>query len=327
MGHFRLTKMENFFKKSSHIGSEMTYLYMKERKIYHLYPRGVRRGNLFESGDQHAMFQVLAAKYAYDLGIDILVLVLMTNHYHTIIECEECAKSEFMKRLNWAYARSYNSIAGLSGHAFESSCKGKEIRGNGLLAHTARYGFLNAVVAGMVASPIDHLASSYGSTIGERPPMPGIRPERLLRCFAADVDESRKLLKAYVECLTPSHPVVREALKHWDESTPASSKSRNCRRVVEFAALTSAAIAAGSDGFKVDGTLLLNQTELQLVGMQRLTGATGPMMAAISDLPKTTVNRMLARIKNILAWDSSYQERLDQHLESILLPKSGAIRV
>jgi REP element-mobilizing transposase RayT len=293
---------------------------MKERKLYHIYPRGVRRGDLFESPELHALFQFLFIKYARELGVEVILLVPMTNHYHAIILCEPEVKPLFMQKVNWAFAMSFNQGKDLSGHAFERSCKGTEIFDNFGLVTTARYDFLNPVVAGMAPSPMAYPYSSYAGTVGLAPLMDGVNPDRLLQCFSPNRTEAQRLLREYVEVLTPDHPVVREAGKRWDRKQPNSSKARNCRWVVEFAAMTALAISKENPGLEFGGNLTLSSTDLQLWGMYRFAGASQRIMSAVLDLSQTSVNRMLRRLKSILNWDPQYEEALDQKVRLILSP-------
>jgi hypothetical protein len=229
-----------------------------------------------------------------------------------------------MKKVNWAYARSYNETHDFEGHAFERSCKGREITGAGSLIYTARYGFLNPVVAGMVLAPGDYPYSTYLATIGRAELPEGIRPERILRCFSDNLGTAREKLKSYVEVLTPEHPIVREAFLRVGDDHPRSAKAKKCRWILEFTALTAAALRCDLAGVGPLEGLGLDRSDLQLIGIQQITGASGSMIAKVLGLPKSSINKSLARIKAELGWSAEAQTKFERFLESLIFQKSRA---
>lgn len=293
---------------------------MKSQKLYHIYPRGVRRGKLFESSKQHALFRRLFLKYARELCVVVVLLVPMTNHYHAIILCDAKTKSLFLKKANWAYAFAFNQHKKLSGHAFEKSGRCREIKGDNDLINVARYDYLNPVVAGMVLHPADDPNSTYASTVGLTEPIEGVDPTCLLRCFSEDDSKARRMLREFVECLTPTHPIVRAAGESWVKSHPRSAKARNCRWLVEFATLTS--LTLQNSTLPLTEKLCLAPIELQLLAMKQISGVSERMMAAATGMKRERIRKMMARLRKFLDRNPDYQERTQLFLSKALGPKT-----
>ena len=92
--------------------------------------------------------------------------VLMTNHYHLILETNKPNLHQIMHYLNGSYTTYFNRINGRSGHLFQGRYKAIVMDVDNYLLGLSRYLHLNPVRAGMVKRPEEYEYSSYRSFIG-----------------------------------------------------------------------------------------------------------------------------------------------------------------
>ncbi len=95
----------------------------------------------------------LAARY--------LVWVVMTNHYHLLVETPDSNLSKGMRYLNGVYTQRFNRLHLRVGHVFQGRFKAILVEKDAYLLELARYIVLNPVRAGMVKSAEQWLWSSY----------------------------------------------------------------------------------------------------------------------------------------------------------------------
>jgi putative transposase len=103
-------------------------------------------------------------KYGYVLHC----YVLMTNHYHLLIETPEGNMSKVMHYVNGSYTNYINRKRGRSGHLFQGRYKEILIERDSYLLELSRYLHLNPVRAKMVARPEEYPHSSYRSYIARK---------------------------------------------------------------------------------------------------------------------------------------------------------------
>ncbi len=92
--------------------------------------------------------------------------MLMSNHFHLVIETPEPNLSRGMHWLNGCYAGSFNRLHDRWGHLFGGRFKAFIVEKESYLPELLRYVVLNPVRANMVSRPEDHPWSSYRATAG-----------------------------------------------------------------------------------------------------------------------------------------------------------------
>lgn len=134
--------------------------------IYHVTSRGNERRDIFYCDADRERFLVLLGQAAVRFGWSITAWVLMTNHFHILVQTPEPNLSKGMHWLNGTYAAWFNTRHGRAGHLFQGRFKGVLIERERYFANVLRYVSLNPVRAGLVARPEDYRWSSYRATAG-----------------------------------------------------------------------------------------------------------------------------------------------------------------
>jgi REP element-mobilizing transposase RayT len=136
-----------------------------EGAIYHVTARGNERGKIFFSKRDHQKFKEYIAEAQTKFGFLLHAYVLMTNHYHLIIETPAGNLGKVMHYLNGSYTTYINIKRKRSGHLFQGRYKAILVDKDSYLLELSRYLHLNPVRAKMVEKPEEYLQSSYGSYI------------------------------------------------------------------------------------------------------------------------------------------------------------------
>jgi len=134
--------------------------------VYHVTSRGNRRQRIFNDDRDREHFLELLGELTRRYGWIISVYVLMTNHFHLVIETPEPNLAAGMKWLNSSYACWYNRRHGMVGHLFGERYKAIHVQTEEYMQRLARYVVLNPVRAQMVATPGEYRWSSYLATAG-----------------------------------------------------------------------------------------------------------------------------------------------------------------
>jgi putative transposase len=134
--------------------------------LWHVTSRGVDKQTIFfNDADRFRFLSRLAA--TIDLfSWRLYAFVLMTNHYHLLLETSAPNLGRGMGRVNGSYAQGTNRRLGRSGHLFQGRFKGIPVQRESHLLELSRYIVLNPVRAGIVDSPDEWAWSSYAATSG-----------------------------------------------------------------------------------------------------------------------------------------------------------------
>jgi putative transposase len=134
--------------------------------LYHLTSRGNERRDIFRSDRDRKAFLVFLGLAAKRFRWSVTAWVLMSNHFHLVVQTPEPNLSRGMHWLNSAYAGWFNRVHGRSGHLFQGRFKAFLLNKEACFAEVLRYVVLNPVRAKMVERPEDYKWSSYRATAG-----------------------------------------------------------------------------------------------------------------------------------------------------------------
>lgn len=133
---------------------------------YHITNRGNERRDIFFSDeDRYAFLAYLEATVAR-FGWSVTAWVLMTNHFHLVVQTPEANLSKGMQWLEGSFAAWINKRHRRSGHLFGGRFKAVLIEKDTYFANVLRYVVLNPVAAKMVSRPEAYRWSSYRATAG-----------------------------------------------------------------------------------------------------------------------------------------------------------------
>jgi REP element-mobilizing transposase RayT len=142
--------------------------------FYHVLSRGDRREAIFLDEDDRLLFLEALGEMCGRTGHRIHSYVLMSNHYHLLLETPEPNLVAGMKWLQGTYTQRFNRRHRLSGHLFQGRYKALPVedareRDDGFAA-LSEYIHLNPVRARLVAGPKwalkDYRWSSYPRFVG-----------------------------------------------------------------------------------------------------------------------------------------------------------------
>jgi len=139
-----------------------------EGAVYHVTARGNERKNIFFSKTDYEKFLKYLTEAKKKLNINLHCYVMMSNHYHLILETPVANLSKAMHYINGAYTTYINVKRKRSGHLFQGRYKSILVDKNNYLLELSRYIHLNPVRAGMVQKPEDYPYSSYPLYISSR---------------------------------------------------------------------------------------------------------------------------------------------------------------
>jgi REP-associated tyrosine transposase len=166
--------------------------------IYHLMSRRVVGPPLFRDDDARDTFLGMLEHVVRWRGWDCYAYVVMTTHYHLLLETPEADLAQGMQRLNSFYAGQFNRRQGTTGHVFERRYKEVVVESDAHFATELAYIAANPVRANMCERPEDYRYSSYASLVGEAPPIPFLSRE-VLDHFHHDPARATELMKEFVD--------------------------------------------------------------------------------------------------------------------------------
>jgi putative transposase len=113
--------------------------------FYHVTCRGNERKNIFSDDRDRLMFldKLKASLGIYDVRVH--AYVLMSNHFHLIVETPKGNLSEFMRHFNISYTAAYNHRHRRIGHLYQGRFKAILIDADNYLLELSRYVHLNPV--------------------------------------------------------------------------------------------------------------------------------------------------------------------------------------
>jgi REP element-mobilizing transposase RayT len=136
--------------------------------MYHVTARGNERGKIFFTKRDYQKFKEYLADGESKYGFLLHAYVLMTTHYHLIIETPDGNLGKIMHFLNGSYTTYINIKRKRSGHLFQGRYRAILVDKDSYLLELSRYLHLNPVRANMVEKPEEYPHSSYGSYVSDR---------------------------------------------------------------------------------------------------------------------------------------------------------------
>lgn len=113
--------------------------------IYHVTSRGNERSNVFAAKADKERFLEKLAENVEQHHLRLYAYVVMTNHFHLLVETPRANLTRFMQQLNTSYTMYYNRKRNRVGHVFSGRYKAKLVSGDEYLLALTRYLHLNPV--------------------------------------------------------------------------------------------------------------------------------------------------------------------------------------
>ncbi len=166
--------------------------------VYHVLDRGDRREAIFVDDQDRLRFLATLGQACQRTGWRVHAWVLMSNHYHLLIETPEANLVAGMQWLQTAYTARFNRRHRLCGHLFQGRYKAMVVDGEaqGYFATLADYIHLNPVRAYLVRPEdrlVDYRWSSYPACVTGRDRPPWMETARVLgEVGVEDASEGRR---------------------------------------------------------------------------------------------------------------------------------------
>ena len=163
---------------------------------YHVVNRGVDQRIIYKDDDDFKMFLELVCSGCQLYNVQLHGYVLMSNHYHLLIETRQENLSKFMKHLNASYAIYFNKKYKRSGHLWQGRFKSWYVTDEAYLYALIGYIENNPLKAKMVKVLGEYAYSSYLSFVEEREPVSCLKGSFMFEEFT-----HRKDRVEFFECM------------------------------------------------------------------------------------------------------------------------------
>jgi putative transposase len=134
--------------------------------LYHVTSRGNERRAIFRRDQDRRMFLTLLGQVTKRFRWSVSAYVLMTNHFHIVIQTSDANLSRGMQWLNGTYAAWFNHRHKRAGHLFQGRFHAFLVDKDAYFRELLRYVVLNPVRGKMVERPENYAWSSYRATAG-----------------------------------------------------------------------------------------------------------------------------------------------------------------
>jgi len=170
-----------------------------EGAFYHITARGNEKRPIFLLERDFGRFLDSLERIYERYGVLIHSYVLMTNHYHLLLETPRGKLSAALHDLNTAYTNYFNRRHDRVGHLFQGRYRGILVEKDSYLLELSRYIHLNPVRAKMVRRPEAYRWSSYSSYLSPRDSPKWLRREDILGQIGNNLAKGRRKYRQFVE--------------------------------------------------------------------------------------------------------------------------------
>src|SRR5205823_10050260 len=133
---------------------------------YHVSTRGNERKAIFRDDRDRERLLELLARAVEHFHLCLHSYVLMSNHYHLLVETPRGGLSRALRYLNGVYTQAFNRRHRRVGHLFQGRFKGILVQKESHFLEVCRYVVLNPLRARSVKQPGQWKWSSYRATAG-----------------------------------------------------------------------------------------------------------------------------------------------------------------
>jgi REP element-mobilizing transposase RayT len=136
-----------------------------EGAFYHITARGNEKREIYQSLSDYDKFKGFLKDAQDKYSCIVHCYVLMSNHYHLLIETPKANLSKIIHSINSSYTTYFNNSKKRNGHMFQGRYKACLVEPDSYLLELSRYVHLNPVRTKIAQRPEDYPYSSYRSYI------------------------------------------------------------------------------------------------------------------------------------------------------------------
>jgi REP element-mobilizing transposase RayT len=166
--------------------------------LWHITVRGNERRDIVRDDVDRRRFVHLLARVVEDRGWWLHAWVLMSNHFHLLVETPDVGLSRGMHWLNQRLAETFNRRHGRVGHLFQARFKAIAVEREGHLLELLRYIVLNPVRAQITRTAAAYRWSSYRATAGLDPCPSWLQVDWTLAQFHDNPATARRWFREFV---------------------------------------------------------------------------------------------------------------------------------
>src|SRR5438067_10685804 len=135
---------------------------------YHVTSRGNEQKTIFRDDRDRERLLELLARAVKDFHLRLHGYVLMSNHYHLLVETPRGGLSRALRYLSGVYTQAFNRRHKRVGHLFQGRYKAILVEKDSYLLELSRYIHLNPWRVKGSIDPFKYPWSSLGSYVGAR---------------------------------------------------------------------------------------------------------------------------------------------------------------
>jgi len=179
---------------------------------YHVLSRGNEGRAIFYDAQDRRIFLETLGEASDRFGAEIFAFVLMTNHYHLLLQTPGANLSRVMQWFGVTYTRRFNNRHSRAGHLFQGRFKSVVVENDAYVVELSCYIHRNPLRASMVERLIDYPWSSYPVYAYVRKGPEWLKTDLILGYFPGE--DSRKAYRDKVQAYAGEEKRLREDFRH-----------------------------------------------------------------------------------------------------------------
>ena len=304
-----------------------------EGAMYHVTARGNERRNIFFSESDYHKFLEYLTEAKKKFNTNFHCYVLMSNHYHLIIETPKANVSRVMHFINGSYTTYVNVKRKRSGHLFQGRYKSILVDKDNYLLELSRYIHLNPVRARMVEKPEEYPYSSYRLyTSGRKDNL--VTRELLMELAGDNSGNGRKAYQFFVEAelgrnpdnpskdiyggmILGGHRFIKETLRRIKDDYHSKDEVSN-RRALQAGNEIAEVVSVVSNHFKLSVSDIVNaesseQRNIAIYLIRKRTGARNREIGEIFDgLTHSAIAKIYRKTQRDIIEDRELRRNISQ---------------
>jgi len=283
------------------------YRILGENAFYHITSRGDGRRNIYKNESDYLKFLDYVMRAKEKFRFRLYAYVLMTNHYHLLVQTLQANLPRIMHYINSCYTTYYNVTKRNAGHLFQGRYRSLIVDADSYFKGLTRYIHLNPVKAKIVERPEEYRWSSYKGYISGRGDgyidneatrmVLGMNGAEYMRFVNSGLTEKDDIFKdVYAGSILGGVSFIKERLKELKlqvESTDISYLDRYEERVED-----EAIIGFICKEFKIEREDLLRSKNKKdqakkncMYLLRRLTGKSNKEIGKVFDVSHTAISK------------------------------------
>jgi putative transposase len=167
--------------------------------LHHVTSRGNARQDIFLDDQDRELFLEMLSTCVKRFSWILTAYVLMSNHFHLVVQLTEESLSRGMQWLNGCYPQAFNRRYGRVGHLLQGRPDIRLVEGETYGLEVIRYVVLNPVRAKIVSRPENYRWSSHRAVLGDVPVPDWLAVDDVLIQFGSTRELARAAYREFVD--------------------------------------------------------------------------------------------------------------------------------